>query len=96
MIFHFRCNICKIFAEGNFLSRNMSLVLEPPLLPRDIHGAPPEGFLTKLSEVIGSFTTLRKMALFWCKIVAEVSGLLEILSGDLTHGKDYISFTNLK
>lgn len=62
-------------AEGNFLSRNMSLVLEPPLLPRDIHGAPPEGFLTKLSEVIGSFTTLRKMALFWCKIVAEIRRL---------------------
>lgn len=62
-------------AEGNFLSRNMSLVLEPPLLPRDIHGAPPEGFLTKLSEVIGSFTTLRKMALFWCKIVTEIRRL---------------------
>lgn len=62
-------------AEGNFLSRNMSLVLEPPLLPRDIHGAPPEGFLTKLSEVIGSFTTLRKMALFWCKIVSEIRRL---------------------
>lgn len=62
-------------AEGNFLSRNMSLVLEPPLLPRDIHGAPPEGFLTKLSEVIGSFTTLQKMALFWCKIVSEIRRL---------------------
>lgn len=62
-------------AEGKFLSRNMSLVLEPPLLPRDIHGAPPEGFLTKLSEVIGSFTTLRKMALFWCKIVSEIRRL---------------------
>ncbi|KAJ6728181.1 RAB3 GTPASE-ACTIVATING PROTEIN CATALYTIC SUBUNIT [Salix koriyanagi] len=61
--------------EGNFLSRNMSLVLEPPLLPRDIHAAPPESFLIKLSEVIGSFTTLRKMALFWCKIVTEIRRL---------------------
>ncbi|KAF9672709.1 hypothetical protein SADUNF_Sadunf11G0072700 [Salix dunnii] len=61
--------------EGNFLSRNTSLVLEPPLLPRDIHAAPPESFLIKLSEVIGSFTTLRKMALFWCKIVTEIRRL---------------------
>lgn len=42
-------------------------------LPREIHGAPPESVIVKLSEVIGSFKNLRKMALFWCKVVAEVS-----------------------
>lgn len=41
--------------------------------PRDIHGAPPESLVVKLAEVIGNFKTLRKMALFWCRIVAEVS-----------------------
>lgn len=41
--------------------------------PREIHGAPPETLVVKLAEVIGNFKTLRKMALFWCQIVAEVS-----------------------
>lgn len=44
-------------------------------LPREIHGAPPESFIVKLSEVIGSFKNLRKMALFWCKVVAELRRL---------------------
>jgi len=42
-------------------------------LPREIHGAPPESLIVKIAEVIGSFKTLRKMALFWSRIVAEVS-----------------------
>lgn len=42
-------------------------------LPRDIHGAPPDSLLVKISEVIGSFRTLRKMTLFWCRVVDEVS-----------------------
>lgn len=42
-------------------------------LPRDLHGAPPDSLLVKISEVVGSFRTLRKMALFWCRIVDEVS-----------------------
>lgn len=73
MIFHFRCNICKKFAEGKFLKRNISSGLEQLSMSRDIHGAPPESLLAKLSEVIGSFKTLRKMAFIWCKIVDEVS-----------------------
>ncbi|KAF8391531.1 hypothetical protein HHK36_023836 [Tetracentron sinense] len=44
-------------------------------LPREIHAAPPESFVVKLSEVTGSFKTLRKMALFWCRVVAEVRRL---------------------
>lgn len=46
-------------------------------LPKDIHGAPPESFIVKLAEVIGRMKSLRKTALLWCKIVAEVSRLYE-------------------
>ncbi|XP_052178850.1 uncharacterized protein LOC127792412 [Diospyros lotus] len=44
-------------------------------LPKDIHGAPPASFVVELSEVIGSLKTLRKMSLFWCKVVAELRRL---------------------
>lgn len=73
---HFHCNIFKICAEGIFLRRNFGTALEDTIvtsLPKDIHGAPPDSLLVKISEVIGSFRTLRKMALFWCRIVDEVS-----------------------
>lgn len=46
--------------------------------PREIHGAPPESLIVKVAEVIGSFKTVRKMALFWCRVVAEVSSLYKI------------------
>jgi len=41
-------------------------------LLRDIHAAPLESFVTKVAEVIGSCKTMRDMALFWCRVVAEV------------------------
>lgn len=75
MIFHFHCNICKIFAEGDFLRRKINSNLEETAmtsLPRDIHGAPPESLVVKLAEILGNYKTLRKMALFWCRVVAEV------------------------
>lgn len=78
MIFHFRCNICKIFAEGNFLRRKIdsgSEAITAASLPRDIHGAPPESLVVKLAEVVGSFRTLKKMTLFWCRVVEEVSSV---------------------
>ncbi|KAM7251178.1 hypothetical protein ACFE04_023061 [Oxalis oulophora] len=60
-------------ADGNFLRRKIHAASEVPnQLPKDIHGAPPDCFLVKLSEVIGSFKTLRKMALFWSKILRKV------------------------
>ncbi|KAH9803825.1 Rab3 GTPase-activating protein catalytic subunit [Citrus sinensis] len=66
-------------AEGNFLRRKICMdseaVANMTNLPREIHGAPPESFIVKLSEVIGSFKNLRKMALFWCKVVAELRRL---------------------
>lgn len=78
MIFHFHGNICKIFAEGKFLRRKISADSEATTissLPRDIHGSPSESLVVKLAEVIGSFRTLHKMALFWRRVVAKVSRL---------------------
>lgn len=82
MIFHICCNICKIFADGNFLRREINSGSEAIMVtafPRDIHGAPPESLVVKLAEVIGNFKTLRKMALFWCRIVAEVSISIKLI-----------------
>ncbi|OMO83495.1 Rab3 GTPase-activating protein catalytic subunit [Corchorus capsularis] len=63
-------------AEGNFLRRELvsdsNTCMSMISLPKDIHGAPPQSFLVKLSEVIGSFRTLRKMVLFWCRVVMEL------------------------
>lgn len=62
-------------AEGLTPSRKVGFLIETTpgtiTLPREIHGAPPESLIVKVSEVIGSFKTLRKMALFWCRLVAE-------------------------
>ncbi|KAL4271982.1 hypothetical protein GQ457_13G002130 [Hibiscus cannabinus] len=63
-------------ADGDFLQRDLvsdSITSTTMIsLPKDIHGAPPQCFVVKLSEVIGSFRTLRKMALFWCRVVIEL------------------------
>ncbi|KAL1332865.1 hypothetical protein HN51_061640 [Arachis hypogaea] len=61
--------------EGGFLSRKININPEETAITsllRDIHGAPPESLVVKLAEVIGNFKTLRKMALFWCRVVAEL------------------------
>ncbi|XP_028944730.1 uncharacterized protein [Malus domestica] len=65
-------------AEGNFLRRKIdsgSEAVTPTSLPRVIHGAPPESLVVKLAEVIGSFRTLKKMTLFWCRVVVELRRL---------------------
>ncbi|KAK4796990.1 hypothetical protein SAY86_029316 [Trapa natans] len=62
-------------SEGSFLYRNGDIDFvcgTATALPRDIHAAPPESLVAKLSEVIGNFSNLKKMALFWCSIVAEL------------------------
>ncbi|KAK1260676.1 hypothetical protein QJS04_geneDACA023445 [Acorus gramineus] len=41
-------------------------------LPRDIHGAPPKSFVIRLSEIVGSFKTQRKMASFWHHVISEL------------------------
>ncbi|CAN0915649.1 Rab3 GTPase-activating protein catalytic subunit [Linum grandiflorum] len=61
--------------EGDFLKRNVCCSMESLTLIKDIHGAPPDSLLVKLSEVIGSFKTLHNMATLWCKIVAELRRL---------------------
>ncbi|PIA28787.1 hypothetical protein AQUCO_06600002v1 [Aquilegia coerulea] len=61
--------------EGHFPRRNYGSGSAIASLPREIHGAPPEGFVVRLSEIIGSFKTLRKMALFWCQVVTELRRL---------------------
>uniref|UniRef100_A0A5B7AQQ7 Rab3GAP catalytic subunit conserved domain-containing protein n=1 Tax=Davidia involucrata TaxID=16924 RepID=A0A5B7AQQ7_DAVIN len=66
-------------AEGHFTGRKIGSGSETHTnmisLPKDIHGAPLESFIVKLSEVIGSFKTLKQMALFWFKVVAELKRL---------------------
>lgn len=83
MTFRILCNILKIFAEEEFLRRKNNSDPEETStssLPRDIHGAPPESLVVKLAEVIGNFKTLREMALFWCRVVAEVCLRISSLS----------------
>ncbi|XAR67429.1 hypothetical protein NMG60_11002192 [Bertholletia excelsa] len=43
--------------------------------PKEIHGAPLQSFVVKLSEVIGTFKNLRTMAVYWYKIVSELRRL---------------------
>ncbi|KAE8723538.1 putative pentatricopeptide repeat-containing protein [Hibiscus syriacus] len=63
-------------ADGKFLQRKLvsdSDQSTPNIsFVKDIHGAPPQSFVVKLSEVIGSFRSLSKMALFWCMVVTEL------------------------
>ncbi|KAK7305142.1 hypothetical protein VNO77_43042 [Canavalia gladiata] len=64
--------------EGGFLRRKIKSGLEETSIssfPRDIHGAPPQSLTVKLAEAVGSFKTLREMALFWCRVVAELRKL---------------------
>ncbi|XP_010443107.1 PREDICTED: uncharacterized protein LOC104726039 isoform X4 [Camelina sativa] len=63
-------------ADSSFLSRKIVSDLESPTnkasFAKDLHAAPPSSFVVKLAEVIGSFTTPRRMALFWCRVVDEL------------------------
>lgn len=70
-------HIGKLLVEGHSPERRVENGSETSTnstsLPKDIHGAPPECFIIKLAKVIGSLKTLQRMALFWSKIIAEVS-----------------------
>ncbi|CAJ1971417.1 unnamed protein product [Sphenostylis stenocarpa] len=64
--------------EGDFLRRKINSNIEETAmtsLPRDIHGAPAESLVVKLAEILGNYKTVRKMALFWCRVVAELRKL---------------------
>ncbi|CAN8252874.1 unnamed protein product [Cochlearia groenlandica] len=62
--------------DGNFLSRMIVSDLESPnnraSFAKDLHAALAGSFVVKLAEVIGSFTTPRRMALFWARVVDEL------------------------
>lgn len=78
MIFHFHYNICKIFAEADFLGRKIDSEADATSaisVAREIHAAPPGSFVVKVAEVIGSFKTMKRMALFWCRVVEQVCNL---------------------
>ncbi|XP_031406043.1 uncharacterized protein LOC116214742 isoform X1 [Punica granatum] len=65
-------------AEGGFLRRKRGYewdVTSALNLARDIRAAPPGSFVVKVAEVIGSFKTMKKMALFWCRVVEHLRRL---------------------
>ncbi|PKI77540.1 hypothetical protein CRG98_002146 [Punica granatum] len=51
------------------------LSLIKALFDADIRAAPPGSFVVKVAEVIGSFKTMKKMALFWCRVVEHLRRL---------------------
>ncbi|GER54901.1 Rab3 GTPase-activating protein catalytic subunit [Striga asiatica] len=68
----------KVLAEGHFTGRAVfgpELQANATFLLKDIHGAPIESFVVKLSEAVGFLKTLRKMAAFWARVVAELRRL---------------------
>ncbi|KAK4420779.1 Rab3 GTPase-activating protein catalytic subunit [Sesamum alatum] len=65
-------------AEGHFQGRTLSGLeaqINATSLLKDIHGAPVESFVVRLSEAVGCLKTLRKMASFWSRVVAELRRL---------------------
>ncbi|XP_024976539.1 rab3 GTPase-activating protein catalytic subunit isoform X1 [Cynara cardunculus var. scolymus] len=66
-------------AEGHRSGRKTSRMLETNAtitsLPKDLHAAPPDSFVVELAEAIGCLKTLRKMASFWSRVVAELRRL---------------------
>ncbi|KAL0311003.1 UNVERIFIED_CONTAM: Rab3 GTPase-activating protein catalytic subunit [Sesamum angustifolium] len=65
-------------AEGQFTGRTLSGLeaqINATSLLKDIHGAPVESFVVGLSEAVGCLKTLRKMASFWSRVVAELRRL---------------------
>ncbi|XP_062187930.1 uncharacterized protein LOC133891235 [Phragmites australis] len=50
-------------------------LLHSTSLSKDLHGAPPESFVHELAEVIGSISSVHKMAFFWQSVVLELRKL---------------------
>jgi Rab3 GTPase-activating protein catalytic subunit len=48
-------------------------LLRSTSLSKDLHGAPPGSFIHQLAVVIGSISSVHKMAFFWQSVVLEVS-----------------------
>ncbi|KAF5807449.1 putative Rab3 GTPase-activating protein catalytic subunit [Helianthus annuus] len=66
-------------AEGHFSGRKTNRKFEINTtiasLIKDLHGAPPGSFIVELAEAIGCLKTIRRMASFWCRVVAEIRRL---------------------
>ncbi|CAM0906024.1 unnamed protein product [Alopecurus aequalis] len=56
-------------------SRCSPELLHSTSLSRDIHGAPPGSFVHHLGEIIGSISSVHKMAFFWQSVVVELKKL---------------------
>ncbi|KAK1680307.1 hypothetical protein QYE76_041155 [Lolium multiflorum] len=56
-------------------SRCSPELLHATSLSRDIHGAPPGSFVHHLGEIIGSISSVYKMAFFWQSVVVELKKL---------------------
>uniref|UniRef100_A0ACD5U7C7 Uncharacterized protein n=1 Tax=Avena sativa TaxID=4498 RepID=A0ACD5U7C7_AVESA len=56
-------------------SRYSPELLHSASLSRDIHGAPPGSFVHHLGEIIGSISSVYKMAFFWQSVVVELKKL---------------------
>ncbi|KAH0435039.1 hypothetical protein IEQ34_026694 [Dendrobium chrysotoxum] len=61
------------YAHMNYGSGLTSLPIA--FMPKEIRGAPPDSFTVKLSEVIGGFKSIQKMASFWGCVVIELRKL---------------------
>nr|XP_019701712.1 LOW QUALITY PROTEIN: rab3 GTPase-activating protein catalytic subunit-like [Elaeis guineensis] len=75
----FHSLICSLFESdtrrGTFPLRNNGSSLEilhTTSLLKDLHGAPPESFVVRLSQIIGGFKSLQKMASFWRCVIVEL------------------------
>ncbi|XP_038987771.1 rab3 GTPase-activating protein catalytic subunit-like isoform X2 [Phoenix dactylifera] len=75
----FHSLICSLFkSEEHSPTRNngfFSEILPTTTLLKDLHGAPPESFVVQLSQIIGCFKSLQKMALFWRRVIVELRKL---------------------
>lgn len=69
----------------------METVTSITSLVKDLHASPPGSFIAELAEAVGRLKTLRRMASFWCRVVAEVSDsvfLILDLEPKLNHRKN--------
>ncbi|KAJ0983032.1 hypothetical protein J5N97_011287 [Dioscorea zingiberensis] len=69
---------CDMLAEENRLQSKIGsclATLSTMNLSREIHNAPPESFVARLSEVIGGFKSLQKMGSFWLCVVRDLRRL---------------------
>ncbi|KAI3686217.1 hypothetical protein L1987_79891 [Smallanthus sonchifolius] len=61
--------------SGRKANRNLEISTTVASLLKDLHGAPPDSFIVELAEAIGCLKTLRRMASFWLRVVAELRRL---------------------